>query len=249
MIRTNAIIGVFLSLIIGAQASVYDVKEFGAVNDGATLNTQSIQKAINTCSKNGGGTVLLTGGGRFLTGTLYLKNHVTLHVDNGTVLLGSPNYADYTTDTHKIMYKRESHMDRCLIFARDARSIAIEGHGTIDGKLHLYHPQRMKPFLYLRNLAVVLVCLISLSGWAATFEETAPQATYMTAAIYATQKKSDEAFAWLDALMVLAHGPDYDRDGGPVETKMALAAYRGQTCGVRFAEAFKSFVSYPTDIL
>jgi len=60
---------------------------------------------------------------------------------------------------------------------------------------------------------------------------------------------SSEAFAWLDALMVLAHGPDYDRDGGPVETKMALAAYRGQTCGVQFAEALKSFVSYPTDIL
>ena len=58
-----------------------------------------------------------------------------------------------------------------------------------------------------------------------------------------------EAFDWLNAHMILALGPDFARDGDPVETKKVLAAYRGQTCAVQYAEAFKSFVSYPTDIL
>jgi len=60
---------------------------------------------------------------------------------------------------------------------------------------------------------------------------------------------ASEAFDWLNSLMVLALGPDYDRNGGPVETKKVLAAYRGQTCAVRYAEALRSFVSYPTDLL
>jgi len=118
------------------HAKVYDVTDYGAVNDGSTLCTKAIQKAIDQCTQNGGGTVMVSGGGTYVTGTLYLKRHVTLHVDNGTILQGSPNYKDYATDTHKIMYKREAHMDRCLIFARDAESIAIEGYGTIDGNGH-----------------------------------------------------------------------------------------------------------------
>ncbi|MFC1764691.1 glycoside hydrolase family 28 protein [Planctomycetota bacterium] len=124
------------ALAPAVYARLYKVADYGAINDGATLNTKAIQKAIDDCTKNGGGTVLISGGGTYVTGTLYLKSNVTLHVDNGTVLQGSPQYQDYTTDTHKIMYKRESHMDRCLIFAKDAESIAIEGYGTIDGNGH-----------------------------------------------------------------------------------------------------------------
>jgi polygalacturonase len=124
-----------LIFLIGSDgfAQTYNIKDYGAVNDSKTLNTVAIQTAINECTRNGGGTVLISGGGKYMTGTLYLKDNVTLHIDNGTVLLGSPNYEDYTTDTHKNMYKNESHMNRCLIFAKNAKSVAIEGYGTIDG--------------------------------------------------------------------------------------------------------------------
>ena len=60
---------------------------------------------------------------------------------------------------------------------------------------------------------------------------------------------STEALDWLRALMSLALGPDIGRNAAPIKAKEVLAAYRGQTCGVRFAEAFKSFQSYPTDVL
>ena len=46
------------------------------------MNTAAIQKAIDQCTKDGGGTVLLSGGGKFMTGTIYLKDNVTLHIDN-----------------------------------------------------------------------------------------------------------------------------------------------------------------------
>ncbi len=72
--------------------------------------------------------------GRYVTGTVYLKSHVHLRVEPGAALLGSTDIADYATDTHKQMYKRERHMDRCLIFARDAEGIGISGAGTIDGQ-------------------------------------------------------------------------------------------------------------------
>ena len=118
---------------------IYDIRTFGAVGDGATLNTQALQTAIDTCSTAGGGTVLVAGG-RFVTGTFHLKDNVCLRVDSGAAILGSTNIADYTTDTDRTMY-REPHMNRCLIFAQDAHNISIEGMGTIDGRGKSF-PQR-----------------------------------------------------------------------------------------------------------
>ncbi len=112
---------------------IFDIREFGAVATESVVNTNSIQQAIDACTGGGGGVVLVAGG-RFVTGTIYLKDNVTLHVAEGAALLGSPDINDYATDTHKNIYANESHMDRCLIFARNARNIAIEGMGVIDGQ-------------------------------------------------------------------------------------------------------------------
>ncbi len=117
-------------------ATEYNVISFGAKGDGISKDTKAVQEAINTCSKNGGGTVLIPAGKTVVIGTIYMKDFVTLHVENGAVLLGSPDIKDYTTDTHKNMYKNEPHMDRCLIFAKNAKSFALEGYGLIDGNGH-----------------------------------------------------------------------------------------------------------------
>lgn len=161
---------IFIFLFVSiAYSQTYNVKDYGAVNDGKTLNTVAIQTAINECTRNGGGTVMLSGGGKFMTGTIYLKDNVTLHIDNGTVLLGSPNYDDYATDTHKNMYKNEPHMDRCLIFAKDAKSIAIEGHGTIDGNGHKENFKKGRPmmirFLNCKDIHLNNISLINPAAW------------------------------------------------------------------------------------
>ncbi len=113
-------------------SNVYDVRTFGAVGDGATLDTKAVQAAIDKCSTAGGGIVLVTNG-NFVVGTIYLKSDVTLRVEAGAAILGSTNIADYTTDTDRTMYN-EPYMNRCLIFARDAKNISIEGGGVIDGR-------------------------------------------------------------------------------------------------------------------
>ena len=59
-IINHVTMGVFLFLTHQLLAKVYNVTDFGAVNDGKTMNTASIQKAIDQCTKDGGGTVLLS---------------------------------------------------------------------------------------------------------------------------------------------------------------------------------------------
>lgn len=114
-------------------AKSYNVAQMGAEADGVTLSTKIIQKAIDECSASGGGVVLLDGGGSFVSGTLYMKSHVTLRIESGTTLLASPHIDDFGTDTHKNMYRNESNLDRAFIFARNAHNFAFEGCGTING--------------------------------------------------------------------------------------------------------------------
>jgi hypothetical protein len=112
---------------------IFDIRTFGALGDGKTVNTKAIQDSIDAANAAGGGTVIVAGG-NYVTGTIYLKSDVCLHIEGGASILGSPHIADYTTDTDRTMYAGEPHMNRCLIFARDAQNISIEGLGTIDGQ-------------------------------------------------------------------------------------------------------------------
>jgi len=163
-----------LTHIVSAGVREFDVTKFGAVGDGRTPATISIQEAIDACSSSGGGRVILPAG-RFVTGTIYLKDHVVLRVSAGAELLGSTNIADYATDTFKNLYKNEPHMDRCLIFARGARGIGIEGHGVIDGRgqrAHFPNPNdaaRHRPmlirFLECENIRVRDITLKNPAAW------------------------------------------------------------------------------------
>ena len=109
------------------------VIRFGAVGDGATLNTVAVQKAIDAAASAGGGTVYFPAG-RFLCGTLVLKDHVTLHLDNGSVLLGSTDGSDYPR--HQPVYRSytDTYVNQSLLYAEGVHDIAIEGMGTIDGQ-------------------------------------------------------------------------------------------------------------------
>jgi polygalacturonase len=101
-----------------AAAQVYQITDFGAVGDGRTLNTQAIQQAIDSCARRGGGTVWVPAG-VYLCGELTLASHLTLHLDNGAVLLGSPELAHYP--------------NRHFLHGRGLRHVTLTGQGTIDG--------------------------------------------------------------------------------------------------------------------
>ena len=96
---------------------------FGIESNGTKLNTTSIQAAIDYIHNNGGGRLVFYVG-RYLTGTIHMKSNVTIHLEEGAILVGSTNPFDY-----------EKHGSwQALIFAHDQENIGITGKGVIDGQ-------------------------------------------------------------------------------------------------------------------
>lgn len=144
MIRLGHVFGVvcFLALIgclngrfIRAYASEHGVvlKEKGVVADGTTLNTEALQRTIDGLSESGGGTLIFPSG-TYLTGTLRLKDNVTLHLEQGAVLLGSPEIKDYPPVDVPFPTMNDPFYRQALVYAENARNIGITGTGAIDGQ-------------------------------------------------------------------------------------------------------------------
>jgi polygalacturonase len=111
---------------------VIDITRYGAVGDAKTLNTTAIQKAIDDCHQQGGGKVVFPAG-TWLSGTIVIKDQVTLQFNKDARLLGSTNIDDYQnidpfTDGLGI------DVGWALVVAVDAKQIGIEGEGAIDGQ-------------------------------------------------------------------------------------------------------------------
>ena len=103
----------------------YAIKSYGAKADSTILNTKAIQAAIDACSKTGGRVVIPAG--TWLSGTIYFKPNVNVHLLPGAVLKGSPDFKDYPDLTPG---KKPV---RAFISATNVNHIAITGQGTING--------------------------------------------------------------------------------------------------------------------
>ena len=124
-----------LFLCVGTIAATdYNVLQQGVVGDGKTLNTKSLQSAIDTLHAKGGGQLHFPAG-RYLTGSLQLKSNVTLYLEKEAVLLGSTSPYDYPGfSTEKELKVNNDHFDQALIYAEGAENIGITGEGCIDGQ-------------------------------------------------------------------------------------------------------------------
>ncbi|MDD4661213.1 MAG: glycosyl hydrolase family 28-related protein, partial [Massilibacteroides sp.] len=121
---------------IGAQAKEYSVLDFGVKADGQTLNTKTLQTAIDRVSESGGGKLIFPEG-TFLTGSLQLKSNVHLYFKSGAVLLGSTNPYHYTELKmlgRPVSEKKDDNSQMALLVAYKAENIAVEGEGKIDGQ-------------------------------------------------------------------------------------------------------------------
>ena len=130
-----------------AAERLFDVRDFGAVGDGVALNTQAIQKAIDACAEAGGGAVWI-GRGRYLSGALRLKSHVTLHIDAGAVLLGSTRLDDYPSIVPARRSYTDNYTERSLLYAENVEHIALTGLGAIDGQGAAFKgPYKVRPYM------------------------------------------------------------------------------------------------------
>lgn len=114
------------------HAKDVDITAFGAVGDGKTKNTEMIQKAIDACHGSGGGKVTFPAG-TFLSGTVVMKDNVTLQLEKNAVLLGSIDLEDYK-NLDPFTEGLGIDVGWALVVAVDAKNIGIEGEGTIDGQ-------------------------------------------------------------------------------------------------------------------
>ena len=181
---------------IGSGAPMKSAKsilDYGAAPGGKTLNTAAIQRAIDDVFQAGGGLVYAPPG-IYLTGGIELKSRVTLYVEAGCVLLGSPNIGDYAYHPGPpLLGDANGHH---LIFARNADDVTLCGPGVIDGQGEAYwepnpdrppakpeeawhdvasghfqaignnnRPSPMVEFVECRNLRIAGVTLRNSSGW------------------------------------------------------------------------------------
>ena len=144
-----------------AGVGIYDIRQYGAVGDGKTLNTKAVQAAIDACASNQGGTVLVPAG-IFVIGAVELRSSVTLHLAAAARLLGSRDAAQYhaveAIPTHGDTTLNDGNW--ALIYAVGTTNVTLEGPGAIDGggppPDGLQGPRRPYGLLFYRckNLAV-----------------------------------------------------------------------------------------------
>jgi len=128
-------------------ARTYNIRDFGAKGDGATLDTRAVQAAIDACNQDQGGTVLVPAG-VFVIGTIEMKSNVTMHIAAQGKLLGSADGKQYHA-ADLIPLSGDSTLNDGnvgLIFAVKASNFSIAGPGTIDGQGFQFHsPTRGVP--------------------------------------------------------------------------------------------------------
>ena len=114
------------------------VADFGGVGDGITKNTEAFAKAIADILSNGGGKLIVPRG-IWLTGPITLKSNLNLFLDDGALLLFSPDFDDYPLISTSF---EGLETFRCIspINGLNLENVAITGTGTVDGNGDAWRP-------------------------------------------------------------------------------------------------------------
>jgi exo-poly-alpha-galacturonosidase len=130
--------GNILKFKTAAKGNIYNILDYGAKADTTVKNTRFIQKAIDACTE--GGTVYIPKG-IFVSGALFLKSNMTLFIEEGAVLKGSSDVADYQPMIMNRFEGWEMNTYASLLNAGtlnrkggySVKNLRITGGGTISG--------------------------------------------------------------------------------------------------------------------
>ncbi|MCH5236902.1 MAG: glycoside hydrolase family 28 protein [Muribaculaceae bacterium] len=119
-----------LALIVSAcKESDYNVMRFGAKGDGITDDAAAIQKAIDECSENGGGSVIFPSAKTFMSGPIHLRSNVNLHFSPNARLIANPDEGIYSESA----FGDNRGEGMMWISGKDIENFSISGTGIIDG--------------------------------------------------------------------------------------------------------------------
>lgn len=117
---------------VGGMSQRVSISDFGAKGDGGMIATRAIQSAIDAVAERGGGTVVIPAG-LFVSGALFLKPDVHLHLEKGAVLRCSTDMRHFPRRRTRIEGHFEENFTPALINADGCDGLRISGAGTLDG--------------------------------------------------------------------------------------------------------------------
>jgi len=122
----------------------FNVRDFGALGDGKTLDTVAINKAIDQCHSRGGGDVIFPPG-TYLSATIHLLSHVRLLIQTGAEIMSAPTGYDVAEPNPNNRYQDggHSHFHNALFWGENIEDCAVSGGGEINGKsLAMFDPKQ-----------------------------------------------------------------------------------------------------------
>jgi DNA sulfur modification protein DndE len=122
------------------KKDTFDIRKYGAVNDGLTLNTKAINQAIETCAKAGGGTVVIPAG-FWLTGPITMQSNVELHAARGALISFTPDHLQFPLVLSSFE-GAQAYRCQSPITAENLHDIAITGEGIFNGSGDTWRPQQ-----------------------------------------------------------------------------------------------------------
>jgi polygalacturonase len=120
------------------HANVVNLAQCGGANDGRTLNTEVIAKAIASLAAKGGGTLVVPPG-IWLTGPIRLQSNIELRLEAGALLQFTSDYKQYPLMVLDVKGEKDV-LSTSPIFGENLDNVAITGHGVIDGAGQAWRP-------------------------------------------------------------------------------------------------------------
>lgn len=114
------------------EEEIFNIKDFGAIGDGTAIDTRAIQKASDAAYANGGGTVLIPAG-EYLSGALFFRNGVDLHIEEGATLVSTVDSDDFPQIPTRFEGVERKWRSAFLNFD-NSRGVKVYGRGTINGR-------------------------------------------------------------------------------------------------------------------
>ncbi|MBQ8466969.1 MAG: glycoside hydrolase family 28 protein, partial [Prevotella sp.] len=117
------------TMAVFGQSADYNVMDFGAKGNGTADDAAAIQQAIDRCSADGGGRVVLPRNHTFMAGPIELKSNVDLHLEATATLIANPDESIY----HLSAFGDNRGEGMMWLYADGAKNLSVTGRGTIHG--------------------------------------------------------------------------------------------------------------------